>query len=116
MEQSYFLEGLGGDEGQIFTGKSIPRMGNPRFCAEPGKSDSVQSGMPNCKMIVLESLMDESAFPWQADCEEGNGRDHQHIVRYLGALYQALLDVSDWVERGIAPAESSVYRRVYTRR
>ncbi len=103
-------------EGQIFTGKSIPRMGNPRFCAEPGKSDSVQSGMPNCKMIVLESLMDESAFPWQADCEEGNGRDHQHIVRYLGALYQALLDVSDWVERGIAPAESSVYRRVYTRR
>ena len=95
--------------------------------------------MPNCKMIVLESLMDESAFPWQADwycgmvrkntgtdceeamrlwymencmhtdCEEGNGGDHQHIVSYLGALYQALLDVSDWVERGIAPAESSGY-------
>ncbi len=94
-------------EGQISTGKSIPRMGNPHFCAEPGKSDSVQSGMPNCKMIVLESLMDESAFPWQADwyrslirknagadgddimrlwymehcmhtdCEEGNGGAHQ---------------------------------------
>lgn len=100
---------------------------------------SVQSGTPNCKVIILESLMDESAFPWQADwyrslirknagtededvmrlwymehcmhtdCEEGNGGDHQHIVSYLGALYQALLDLSDWVERGIVPAESSGY-------
>lgn len=100
---------------------------------------SVQNGRPNCKVIVLESLMDESAFPWQADwyrqlvsknagtdgedrmrlwymehcmhtdCEEGNGGDHQHIVSYLGALYQALLDVSDWVERGISPAASSGY-------
>lgn len=28
---------------------------------------SVQSDTPNCKVTVLESLMDESAFPWQAD-------------------------------------------------
>lgn len=100
----------------------------------------IQNGKPNCKMIVLESLMDESAFPWQADwyrreieknawpqtvddffrlwymdncmhtdCEEGNGGDHQHIVSYLGALHQALLDLSDWVERGIAPAQTSGY-------
>ncbi|MDO4285071.1 MAG: hypothetical protein Q4C60_07010 [Eubacteriales bacterium] len=101
---------------------------------------SVQSGTPHCKMIILESLMDESAFPWQADwyrglirekaggaeiedrtrlwymehcmhtdCEEGNGGDHQHIVSYSGALYQALLDLSDWVERGVQPAASSGY-------
>lgn len=99
----------------------------------------IQKGTPNCKMIVLESLMDESAFPWQADwyrreveknagtnvderfrlwfmdhcmhtdCEEGNGGDHQHIVSYLGALHQALLDLSDWVERGVAPAQTSCY-------
>lgn len=106
--------------------------------AEAG-AGSVQKGTPNCKIIVLESLMDESAFPWQADwyrkliqknlgtdgeetmrlwymencmhtdCKEGNGGDHQHIVSYLGALYQALLDLSDWVERGIEPASSSRY-------
>lgn len=104
-----------------------------------GGSGSIQEGTPNCKMIVLESLMDESAFPWQADwyrkeverhtqgsaddsfrlwymdhcmhtdCEEGNGGDHQHIVSYLGALHQALLDISDWVERGIVPAATTSY-------
>lgn len=100
---------------------------------------SIQSGTPSCKVIVLESLMDESAFPWQADwyrrmveknkggnaddsfrlwymdhcmhtdCAEGNGGDHQHIVSYLGALNQALLDVSAWVEKGIEPAPNSSY-------
>lgn len=98
---------------------------------------SIQNGRPTCKMIVIESLMDESAFPWQADwyrqeviknlggdhdfrlwymdncmhtdCEEGNGGDHQHIVSYLGALWQALLDLSDWVELGIEPPQSSHY-------
>lgn len=104
-----------------------------------GGAGSVQEGTPNCKMIVLESLMDESAFPWQADwyrrkveenaggnaddrfrlwymencmhtdCMEGNGGDHQHVVSYVGALYQALLDLSDWVERGIEPAPTSGY-------
>ncbi len=99
----------------------------------------LQKGTPCCKLIVLESLMDESALPWQADwyrsevakhcggdvedhmrlwymencmhtdCTEGNAGDHQHIVSYGGALKQALLDVSDWVERGIAPPETSVY-------
>ncbi len=104
-----------------------------------GGAGGIQNGKPNCKMIVLESLMDESAFPWQADwyrreveknagqsvderfrlwymdncmhtdCEEGNGGDHQHIVSYLGALHQALLDLSDWVERGVVPAQTSHY-------
>lgn len=103
-------------------------------------SGSVQNGHPGCKVIILESLMDESAFPWQGDyyrrmieeehpdqegkelvrlwfmehcmhtdCEEGNGGDHQHIVSYLGALHQGLLDLSDWVERGIEPACSTNY-------
>lgn len=43
------------------------------------------------------------------DCMEGNGGDHQHIVSYLGALHQALLDVSDWVERGIEPPATTNY-------
>lgn len=101
---------------------------------------SVENGHPNCKVIILESLMDESAFPWQGDfyrrliekehpgqdgrdlvrlwfmehcmhtdCEEGNGGDHQHIVSYIGALHQAILDLCDWVERGIAPVPSTNY-------
>ncbi len=100
---------------------------------------SVQNGKPTKKVIVLESMMDESAFPWQADwyrreveknfgsetdsrfrlwymencmhtdCEEGNGGDHQHIVSYAGALNQALLDLSDWVEKGIEPPATSNY-------
>lgn len=104
-----------------------------------GGAGGVQEGTPNCKLIVLESHMDESAFPWQADwyrrkvmersgtdgngimrlwmmehcmhtdCEEGNGGDHQHIVSYLGALHQALLDLSDWVERGVEPPCTTNY-------
>lgn len=104
-----------------------------------GGAGGIQEGTPNCKMIVMESHMDESAFPWQADwyrhaimekrgtdgddvmrlwymehcmhtdCEEGNGGDHQHIVSYLGALHQILLDLSDWVERGIEPAPTTGY-------
>ena len=101
---------------------------------------SVENGRPNCKVIILESLMDESAFPWQGDyyrrliekehpeqegrelvrlwfmehcmhtdCEEGNGGDHQHIVSYIGALHQGLLDLSDWVERGIEPVPGTQY-------
>lgn len=104
-----------------------------------GGAGSVQNGKPSCRMIVLESLMDESAFPWQADwyrkliqknrgnnadnffrlyymdhcmhtdCDENNGGDHSHIVSYLGALYQALLDLSAWVEKGKAPVPSTTY-------
>ncbi len=122
--------------------------GDPKYPQRPvlivpiiarGGAGGVQEGTPNCKLIVLESHMDESAFPWQADwyrrkimersgtdgngilrlwmmehcmhtdCQEGNGGDHQHIVSYLGALHQALLDVSDWVERGIEPPSTTSY-------
>ena len=102
-----------------------------------GGCGSVQTGRFDCKMIVVASLMDESALPWQADWyrkkvienlgeeTDNNFRlwfnDHAfhsdtekveypcHIVSYLGSLYQALLDVSKWVEKGIAPAQTTVY-------
>ena len=98
---------------------------------------SLQSGIFSGKMINVCALMDESAYPWHGDWYAqkvaehlGNKKDEQyrlwfmdnalhddggktacdlHLVRYLGALHQALLDVSDWVERDIAPAESTVY-------
>lgn len=102
-----------------------------------GGAGSTQSGAFTGKMILVAALMDESAFPWQADWYRGRVRqllgadeaqrfriwyvDHaihgdlaampgeRHLVPYLGALHQALLDVSDWVERGIQPAASTSY-------
>ncbi|MGO4373290.1 hypothetical protein AB4Z21_21495, partial [Paenibacillus sp. MCAF20] len=98
---------------------------------------SVQSGRFEGKMIVVEALMDESAYPWQADwyrtkVEEAlgeeldnrfrlwfiehalhgdmsKGYDDLHDVSYLGALHQALRDLSAWVENGITPPSGTDY-------
>jgi hypothetical protein len=98
------------------------------------------------KMIVVEALMDEAAFPWNADAYrtivqkalgprfEDNYRlyfvDHAmhtgpwvgpgdprpvittRIINYMGVLQQALRDLSDWVEKGIAPPPSTTYKVV----
>jgi hypothetical protein len=91
-------------------------------------------------MIVVAALLDESAFPWQPDWyrtkikehlgekeseyfrlwymdnamhdDQAKTADELHLISYLGALHQALLDISDWVERGIAPAETTEYSMV----
>lgn len=95
---------------------------------------TVQDGNIQGKVIVIQSLMDESTCPWCGDWyrkkvieTKGNEDDfriyymehclhgdvsflqNNHIVNYLGALYQALLDLSDWVERGISPLHSTAY-------
>ena len=96
------------------------------------------------KMIVVNMLMDEIAYPWGAawycanikdvlgDKFEDNYRlwyiDHAmhvppivskfdtppvittRIINYGGVLQQALRDLSAWVEKGIAPPLSSVYK------
>ncbi|RKL65508.1 hypothetical protein CR203_20120 [Salipaludibacillus neizhouensis] len=102
-----------------------------------GGSGSLQSGRFNGKMIVVATLLDHDAYPWQPDWYRSKVRenlgekesehfriwyidhaphgdyektlDDLHLVGYLGALHQALLDLSDWVERGVAPVESSKY-------
>jgi len=84
----------------------------------------------------MNSLMDGD-FPWQADwyaqkvrevygekagemiriwyndnCPHGDVSDMDdplHFTSYLGMLQQALLDLSAWVEEGIAPPPSSGY-------
>jgi len=101
-----------------------------------GGSGSIQSGRIQGKMIVVAALLD-GAFPWQPDwyrskvkeylgeqeresfrlwyvdnathMDDAVTSDELHFVSYLGVLHQALLDVSDWVERGIAPNESTGY-------
>ena len=90
------------------------------------------------KMIVLASLWDREAFPWQADwyrskvkenlgdSTDNNFRlwytDHAlhgdlskqedvtHTVSYLGVLQQALRDLSAWVEKGIPPPSTTNYK------
>ncbi len=102
----------------------------PGFCG----TGTVQEGTIQGKVILTQSLMDESTCPWCGDwyrsavrrakgseddfriyyyerCLHGDVStlDTDMIVNYLGGLKQALLDISDWVERGIEPRQSSVY-------
>ena len=103
-----------------------------------GASGVLPNGKFNGKMIMLESLWDREAFPWQADwyrtkVKENLGdstdnhfrvwfTDHAlhgdqtqqeyptRTVSYLGVLQQALLDLSAWVEKGIEPAATTQYK------
>lgn len=91
-------------------------------------------------MIVVESLLDREALPWQADWYRSKVREHLgeaieehfrlwftdnalhgddeeqesplHTVSYLGVLHQALRDVSRWVEEGVPPPASTDYQVV----
>lgn len=99
---------------------------------------SLPTGKFKGKMILLGSLLDREAFPWQCDwyrqkvkANLGDVADNSfrlwytdnaihgdlasqlddptHVVSYTGVLQQALLDLSDWVEKGIEPAQSTQY-------
>ena len=113
-----------------------PRLIGPMFAvAAAGK---LQTGRFKGKMIVVQSLMDEDALPWNADWYRGKVREHlgarfhdnyriyftdcalhtsevaqaspTRTVSYRGMLHQALRDLSAWVERGVAPPESTHFR------
>lgn len=103
-----------------------------------GGSGSIQDGSFHGKMIVVDALMDESAFPWQGDwykkrvLEQTAGKsddtfrlwfvenamhgDHDkepdtlHVAGYTGAECQALCDLIRWVEKGIEPSKNSIYK------
>ncbi|MDF1516059.1 MAG: hypothetical protein P1S60_19780, partial [Anaerolineae bacterium] len=96
------------------------------------------SGKFKGKIIIVESLWDREAFPWQADwyrskVKENLGdsiddqfrlwfvdravhgdinlqEDPTRVVSYLGVLHQALRDLSAWVEEGLAPPASTSYQ------
>jgi hypothetical protein len=112
-----------------------PVILGPLFAA--GAAGTVQSGRFQGKMIVVESLLDREALPWQADWYRSRvlahlghdidehfrlwftdnalhgdletQEDTTHTVSYLGMLHQALRDLSRWVEDGIAPPQSTRY-------
>lgn len=100
-------------------------------------SGVLPSGKFKGKMILLESLWDSEAFPWQADwyrtkvkenlgentdnnfrvwftdhanhADFANPGDPTHLVSYLGVIQQALRDLSAWVEKDVTPPASTTY-------
>ncbi|GAB4018972.1 hypothetical protein GCM10028808_55080 [Spirosoma migulaei] len=112
-----------------------PMLLGPLFTM--GASGVVPTGKFTGKMIVLESLWDSEAFPWQADwyrnrvkanlgakaddnfrlwyTDHANHADAQRfdqtkIVSYEGVFQQAMRDLTAWVEKGIAPPPSTSYK------
>lgn len=101
-------------------------------------SGVLPAGSIKGKVIVLASLWDREALPWNAawyadkvkenlkERTDDNFRlwytdralhgdltlqeDPDQTVSYVGVLRQALLDLSLWVEKGIAPAESTNFK------
>ncbi len=107
----------------------------PSFCGNgPGCKEN---GLIQAKVIIIAALMDEQAYPWQADwyrrkiasVHDGNDTDYcrlwyfdhalhgdtaaspdeLRVVTYLPGLKQALVDLAAWVEKGIEPLPSSNY-------
>ena len=115
-----------------------PLLLGPLFTA--AASGSVQTGRFGGKMIVVASLLDREALPWQADWYRAKVREHlgaatddrfrlwfvdnalhgddeiqespTHTVSYLGVLHQALRDLSRWVEEGVDPPPTTSYEVV----
>ena len=98
-----------------------------------GASGSRMTGEFDGKMILLASLWDREALPWQADWyrrrveaagndvrlyyvdnalhgDEPQNPDADRIVSYQGPLQQALRAVAAWAENGIEPPQNTAYR------
>lgn len=115
-----------------------PMLLGPLFAASA--SGTVQTGKFQGKMILIESLWDREAFPWQADWyrsqvkahlgdktdanfrlwyvdhalhdDSSKQEDPTHTVSYLGVLQQALRDLAAWVEKGTPPPATTTYQVV----
>ncbi|KAF4869915.1 hypothetical protein CGCSCA1_v010917 [Colletotrichum siamense] len=103
-----------------------------------GASDSTHDGDIKGKIIVVQNLADSDAFPWHADWYRGQVKqvlgdqfdnnyrlwfnensEHDYegpkdsrrslVVPYRGMVQQALRDLSDWVEKGVQPPNSTSY-------
>lgn len=97
---------------------------------------TVQDGQIQGKVLQIQALIDEGTCPWCADwyrdqvrnagkidnirtyffqrCMHGDNTamGNSMVVNYLGGLYQALLDVSDWVMCGKEPLDTTSYKCV----
>ncbi|MCW1429539.1 PKD domain-containing protein [Novosphingobium sp. JCM 18896] len=110
-----------------------PMLLGPLFAK--GAAGTVPNGQWDGKMILVESLWDREAWPWQAVWYRDQVRKHYgaatdqhfrlwftdhalhgdsvgqedatHTVGYLGMLHQALRDLASWVEKGTPPPGST---------
>lgn len=124
-------------------------QGQPLYAQRPmligpiftrGAAGCLPSGNIHGKMILLESLYDREAYPWQADwykneiiknkgqefcdqnfrlwftdrCTHGGVDDATQVISYNPVIQQALLDVARWAEQGIEPSPSTTYQVVDT--
>lgn len=99
---------------------------------------SLQTGKFDGKMIVVASLWDREAMPWQADWYRARVQEHlgaktddnfrlwytdhalhgdeptveaaSRVVTYVPVLQRALRDLAGWVETGAPPPASTSYR------
>lgn len=110
-----------------------PRLLGPMFTSSA--AGCLPTGKINGKLIILCSVWDREAFAWQGDwykkkveehlgekadenvrlwytdrATHGEVDDPTEVVSYAPVLQQALLDVSAWVEKGIAPSRTSMYK------
>jgi hypothetical protein len=99
-----------------------------------GAAGVLPEGKIKGKMILCCMVWDREAFAWQGDwyrnkvkahlgnatddnfrlwytdrATHGGEDDPTEVTKYEPTLFQALLDVSDWVERGVAPSKTSNY-------
>lgn len=98
--------------------------------------NGTHTGMIQGKVIMVANLLDNDAYPWHGDWYSARVReslgeryeenfrlwfndnaDHigprtTRLVQYNGILQQALRDLSTWVEKGIAPQQSTLYEVV----
>ena len=113
-----------------------PSLIGPLFTM--GAAGCLPNGNIHGKMILLESLWDREAYPWNADwykneiiknkgqefanknfrlwftdrCTHGGVDDATQVISYDPVIQQALLDVARWAEEGIEPSASTTYRMV----
>lgn len=122
-------------------GKFIhPQRDKPASGTGPGVGGTVPNGRFNPKVIMLGSLWDELAAPWNAAWYADRATEHwgpkfndnyrlwytdramhtdsettkapTQVVSFLGVIHQALRDLSAWVERGVPPPPSTRFRFV----
>jgi len=107
---------------------------------------ATQNGRFHGRVIVMQALWDEAAYPWSADwyrtrvkavlgphfddryrlwyvdntmhtTQNAGPNDTRpvvttRVISYQGVLQQALRDLAAWVEKGVAPPESTAYQVV----
>ena len=111
-----------------------PMLLGPMFTM--GAAGCLPTGTIHGKMILCCSVWDREAYAWQGDWYRNRVKEHlgnatennfrlwytdrathadsfaddpTEVMAYLPTVYQALLDLSDWCERGIVPSQTTDY-------